>query len=89
MMNPMPEGTDILIDEIGEEKNIGVLTAWTEQMEDEIWINAKTSNSIEFQLQHGDRTGTCLGMDMTISAYYFGIFKNYYAPILKSTTDIY
>ena len=23
----------------------------------------------------GDRTGTCLGTDMTISAYYFGIFK--------------
>ena len=22
-----------------------------------------------------DRTGICLGMDMTISAYYFGIFK--------------
>ena len=22
-----------------------------------------------------DRTGTCLGTDMTISAYYFGIFK--------------
>ena len=36
-----------------------------------------------------DRTGICLGTDMTISAYYFGIFLNYYAPILKSTTDIY
>ena len=24
---------------------------------------------------HGDRTGICLGMDMTISAYYFGILK--------------
>ena len=23
----------------------------------------------------GDRTGICLGTDMTISAYYFGIFK--------------
>ena len=54
-INPMPEGTDILIDEIDEEKNIGVLTAWTEEMEDEVWINTKTSNSIEFQLQHGER----------------------------------
>ena len=51
----MPEGTDILIDEINKERNIDVLTAWTEEMEDEIWINAKTSNSIEFQLQHGER----------------------------------
>ena len=32
-----------------------------------------------------DRTGICLGIDMTISAYYFGILS-YYAPILKSTT---
>ena len=54
-MNPMPEGTDILIDEINEEKDIGALTAWTEEMEDEIWINTKTSNLIEFQLQHGER----------------------------------
>ena len=52
--NPMPEGTDILIDEMNEEKDIGVLTAWTREMEDEIWINAKTSNSIEFQLQHSE-----------------------------------
>ena len=37
----------------------------------------------------GDMTGICLGTDMTISAYYFSIFKNYYAPILKPTTDIY
>ena len=50
----MPEGTDILIDEINEGKNINVLTAWTEEMEDKIWINAKTSNSIKFQLQHGE-----------------------------------
>ena len=40
-MNPMPEGMDILIDEINEEEDIGVLTAWTEEMEDKIWINAK------------------------------------------------
>ena len=51
----MPKGMDILIDEINEEKDIDVLTAWTEEMEDKIWINAKTSNSIEFQLQHGER----------------------------------
>ena len=51
-MNPMPEGMDILVDEINEEKDIGVLTTWTEEMEDEVWINAKTSNLIEFQLQH-------------------------------------
>ena len=25
--------------------------------------------------QDADRTGICLGTDMTISAYYFGIFK--------------
>ena len=54
-MNPMPEGMDILIDEIGEEKDISVLTAWTQEMEDEVWINSKTSNSIEFQLQHSER----------------------------------
>ena len=36
MRNPMPEGTDILIDEIKEEGSIEVLTAWTEEMEDEI-----------------------------------------------------
>ena len=54
-MNPMPKGTDILIDEIGEEKDIGVLTAWTKEMGDEVWINAKTSNLIKFQLQHGER----------------------------------
>ena len=54
-MNPMPEGTDILINEMNKEKDIGVLTAWTKEMEDEIWINAKTSNSIEFQLQHSER----------------------------------
>ena len=54
----MPEGIDILIDEMREkedgERNIDVLTAWSEEMEDKIWINAKTSNSIEFQLQHGE-----------------------------------
>ena len=54
-MNPMPKGTDILIDEIDKEKDINVLTAWTEEMEGEIWINAKTSNSIKFQLQHSER----------------------------------
>ena len=54
-MNPMPEEVDILINEINEEKNIGALTAWAEEMEDEVWINAKTSNSIEFQLQHSER----------------------------------
>ena len=51
----MPKGTDILLDEINKERNIDVLTAWTEEMEDEIWINAKTSNSIKFQLQHNER----------------------------------
>ena len=54
-MNPMPKGMDILIDEISEEKDIGVLTAWTKEMGDEVWINAKTSNLIEFQLQHGEQ----------------------------------
>ena len=29
-------------------------SAWTKEMEDKIWINAKTSSSIEFQLQHGE-----------------------------------
>ena len=53
-MNPMPKGMDILINEINKEMDIGVLTAWTEEMEDKIWINAKTSNLIEFQLQHGE-----------------------------------
>ena len=56
--NPMPEGMDILINEMrekeDEERNINVLTAWSKEMEDKIWINAKTSNSIEFQLQHGE-----------------------------------
>ena len=52
--NPMPEGTDILIDEMNEERDIGVLAAWSKEMEDKIWINAKTSNSIKFQLQHGE-----------------------------------
>ena len=51
----MPKGTDILIDEINEGKDIGILTAWTEEMDNKIWINAKTSNSIEFQLQHGEQ----------------------------------
>ena len=61
-MNPMPEGMDILIDEINEEKDIGVLTAWTKEMEDKVWINTKTSNSIEFQLQHSERKeGLTLG----------------------------
>ena len=55
----MPEGTGILINKIkeeeSEERDINVLTAWSREMEDEVWINAKTSNSIEFQLQHGER----------------------------------
>ena len=53
--NPMPEGMDVVIDKINKEKDIGVLTAWTKETEDEIWINAKTSNSIKFQLQHSER----------------------------------
>ena len=56
MRNPMPEGTIQKIEEgEGEERDIDALTAWSREMEDEIWINAKTSNSIEFQLQHSEQ----------------------------------
>ena len=55
----MPEGTNTLIKKMkekeSEERDINFLTAWSEEMEDEIWINAKTSNSIKFQLQHGEQ----------------------------------
>ena len=56
--NPMQEGTNTLIQKIeegeSEERDIDVLTIWTREMEDKVWINAKTSNSIEFQLQHSE-----------------------------------
>ena len=48
MMNLMPEETDILIDEMNEEKDIGFLTAWAEGMEDEVWINAKLPTQSNF-----------------------------------------
>ena len=59
MRNPMPEGKNTLIEKMKEreskERDIDVLTAWSKEMEDKVWINAKTSNSIEFQLQHGEQ----------------------------------
>ena len=32
-----------------------ILTTWVDEIEDEVWINAKTSSSIKFQLQHGEQ----------------------------------
>ena len=46
---------EILVKEISKPGDAHILTTWVNEMEDEVWINAKTSNSIEFQLQHGEQ----------------------------------
>ena len=57
--NPMVGNREVLgkkIDEANqsEPEDTHILMTWVNEMEDEVWINAKTSNSIEFQLQHGE-----------------------------------
>ena len=58
--NPMVGNREVLVEKIdktnqGEPEDAHILMTWVNEMEDEIWINAKTSNSIKFQLQHGEQ----------------------------------
>ena len=38
-------------------------------------VDDTKSSQRTHRIEYGDRTGICLGTDMTISAYYFGILK--------------